>query len=731
MKSPWTPSRSTFALVAVSTAIVILASLGLATVASTYAARDQFAETAAIRNAALFPDESPTVRARPLAVSADSRTVRAIVAEPVTEDASPPFGLTEWPAPGQFLLSGDLIDSKDSLGARFGQFAGVLPDDELPSADSRVMLARPSQPLGDEWLASGFGVTGPLQDVAIESSGFFLDDRISKPAAFGGVALAGFVPALVLLATVLGNSGRRTANMSRTLEVLGVTPGKLHLARLRAHVPALLSGFAIATGGFLLATFFDIRLPLADFTVRALDVRLNLPYYVGALAAGAMCCLVVALLSLRPGPLAAANRPRARATWRGRGWLAVVGLAVVLITSQIAVAETAAAAAAGMDRGAILWVIAGSLIAIAFMPALVGELITATARAVSQSGIRKGHAARLIVGRDLEASRLAVRVAATGATLIVVTGLASTWALMGAAPAVQAQRVIDQIDGRFVQVAPPSDVQGEPANSVLAHLPEGAAVLTLHEEGHEKSDGVVEFQATLSAEPTELDHWGLKPGETHSAQDLPRMLDTVVSSGPETQVRITDDMSAGTNDGDYTRTAFVVFNLGGERVDRDAIQSALSAAGGPGWSVYVGGESWIIGANDLAHEFRWIGWFATIGASLLVAALWLRAIEDQKHQISAAISLDALFATRPILPKIVSGRVLILAAAILVVGGGTAAMFARVTSGSLSTTGGSLPVVATSCVAVVTTLFVLSAPIAFTLMRNSRSWTPGGAHDNS
>src|SRR5690606_17552367 len=358
------------------------------------------------------------------------RSAIAIVAEPVSPTAPAPFGLTAWPEPGQFLVSPDLTGSVEELGARFGELAGVLPDEALPSATSRTLLVRPSEPLDDQWAAAGFGVKGPMQQVAIQGSGFFLDDRISAPAAFAGIVLAAVLPALVLLGTALQLAMRRHARLNRTLEVLGVDPRRLHRELLKQVLPPLLVGGLLATGLVLVTYFTDITVPFAGFTVRSVDVQRHTAIYAGSALGGLLVAVLVAFVATYPRRLAQGNRPRAVKAPRSRPWLAVVGVAAVLVTSQVAVAETAAAVAAGEDRGAVLWVIGGSLIALCLMPAMVGQLMTLWAGGITSLARRKGSATALLLGRGLENSRRAAGVAAAGAALIVVTGLASTWALM-------------------------------------------------------------------------------------------------------------------------------------------------------------------------------------------------------------------------------------------------------------------------------------------------------------
>ncbi len=727
MKSPWALPRTVSLLVAVSTALVVLTTLALGIAAGTYAARVDFADATAIRNSQLFPDEPTTVRARPLWVSADARSAIAIVAEPVSPTAPAPFGLTAWPEPGQFLVSPDLTGSVEELGARFGELAGVLPDEALPSATSRTLLVRPSEPLDDQWAAAGFGVKGPMQQVAIQGSGFFLDDRISAPAAFAGIVLAAVLPALVLLGTALQLAMRRHARLNRTLEVLGVDPRRLHRELLKQVLPPLLVGGLLATGLVLVTYFTDITVPFAGFTVRSVDVQRHTAIYAGSALGGLLVAVLVAFVATYPRRLAQGNRPRAVKAPRSRPWLAVVGVAAVLVTSQVAVAETAAAVAAGEDRGAVLWVIGGSLIALCLMPAMVGQLMTLWAGGITSLARRKGSATALLLGRGLENSRRAAGVAAAGAALIVVTGLASTWALMGAIPAVQAQKVIDQIDGRFVQITPPSTglVGSEEA---LAALPDSVGILTLMEEAHQLEDGSYDFTTSIHGSEPALEHWGLVPGEETPVTQLPGMLSTTITSGQTTPVAINlgEPVPA---DNDEIRLAYVAFNVDGTRVDRDAVQRAVAQSGGPGWNVSVGGENWVIGANDLAHAFRWIGWFAIAGGILLISAVWIRTVDDQRRQIAKALPVDALFSSHPRLPAILAYRMGVIIGATLLLGGGTAALFARVTSASLSTTGGSGPVIAAVCVMVAVVLGAMALPTGFALQKLSRDWTPGGARD--
>lgn len=722
MKSPWALPRSSFALVAVSTALFLLMSLALAVVGSTHLARSDFAAFSAIRNVELFPDEAATVRARPVWVSAQSRTVVALVAEPLSSGAPAPFGLPQWPEPGQFVVSPDLADSSATLSARFGEYAGVLPERGLPSAQARTILVRPLEPLGDEWRASGFGVIGPNQSVAIQASGFFLDE-LSLGAGFGGVLLAGVLPALILLMTSLHLAGRRNEDLVRTLEVLGTEPDRLHRAAFSGQVRAVAAGLGVSLMVVLVALLVDIPVPFAQFTVRALDVQRHPTLWLGVWLAGAVAALLAALAASRPKRLAQHNRPQAERRSRWRPWLAGLGVVIIALTSQMAMSEAALSVATGADNGAVLWVIGGSVLAACFMPAIVSQVMSGVAKATVARSRRRGSATGLLLGRGLEHAPRATSVAASGAVLIVIVGLASTWALMGSIPALQAQRVIDQIDGQFVIAKPPAKGSLEDQGT-LASLPPNHDVLTLAVESHTSPDGRVDFTTFLHGDDDALRHWGLETDAKVNASQLPGMLSATISSGESTPVSI---VQGGPTETDVDRRlSYIVFASDGTQVDRELVQRTLSATGGPGWNVTLGGEDWIIGANDLAHRFRWISWFAVVGGSLLVAAIWLRTIEDQRHRILTGLPIDALFAPKPQLPRLLALRVGVTILITMVVGGGTAALFARTASGSLTTTGGSLPVVGAIVVSVAVVLGLLSIPTIMALRNAIREWTPGG-----
>lgn len=725
-------------LVALSTTLVVLACGGLGVIAASFEAQSFYATHAAIRTPALLADERATVRAIPLYTHAGGRTIHVIASEPLTADVTPPLGLGRWPAPGEFLISADLEPDAQALSARFGDLAGVIDDAWLPSAQSRTVFVRPDHALPADAEASGFGVSGPLQAVAAEASGFNPTSQIPLPVALGGAGIALVLPAILVLSAVLARVRAQRSGLARTLEILGVPPGVLHRRAIRGLLPPLALGLLTAVVVACVALVVDIPLPLADYTIRSIDLRRSLGLIAEALALGGAVAAMVLIAMSRPRSLAQANRPRPAGTSRWRPLMAAACVVVIVGSSQLAMDATATALASGSDASGILWLMGGILLGVATLPALIGELVDRLGHFLAEAGRRQGRGTAILVGRSLVASRGAVRIATAGAVLIVVSSGAATWALAGSLPALAAQQTLNRVDGRFVEITGPQE-NLETAPQILAGLPPDIAHLTIDSVMTPTSTDTTQNAAsftqklTVYGEPDSLEHWDLRAGQSLPVGELPNDLDAAMPAEPAVTVAVHQgpapdrlpDVGAGA-----AYRFHVAFNTAGARVERDEIQRALTQAGGLDWSVRLGGEHWVIGANDLAHALRWVVWFAVLGGLVMLLSVWARTAADLTGQAQTITPIDTLFSARAKAPRVLAARMLLLTGTATIIGAGAGAMFSRMSSGALTTTGGAPAIVALVAILCAAAMAALSTPLVLRLRPDNHPWTGGRFRDS-
>ena len=717
----WRIPTTIAVVVGICSSLLVVAAVAVGVAVSTYRAQDFYVTHSAIRSPELFPDEPVTVRAVALYPWVDGRSVNTIAAEPITEDAAVPFGLEQWPAPGEFLVSADLSEHVDELSARFGRFVGFLPSHDLPSASSRTLFARPLVPMNESWSATGFGVSGPYAEVAASYSGMFNDERFSRPVSISVILLLLVIPAMVLLNAALTVALRPSDRIRRTLEVLGVRPRTLWRMSLLSLAKPVGIGLLSAVTVIIALFLIDVPLPWATFTIRSIDVRRSAGVIAVAVVVGA--ALVASVLAVRSYPRALGRgvRPRpAGPTWRRTAW-AVTGVVSVLVASQVSVSLGSRPddLSAMVSQVAILL---GMLLALTTIRAVVGEILDRVGAMFARRGRRRQRPVQLLAGRSVVSSPPAVRVASTAGAMLVILGFAATWALVGQRPAIEAQQLMREIAGRYYTVSPPS-AAADPGQ-VLAALPPGEDILGFLSLEVVTADGVESVTGIRGSE-TALESWELTPGD-EPVVDLPRLLALALGDGGET-VPITLGAPATMAELDALGAQgqeFFVFRHDGRSLDRLATQRALSSVGGLGWNVSNGGEQWLIGANNTAFQMRWLWWYGAVAAILLVAAAVTTTFSDLTQQTRRIAPVDTLFARSCVGGRVMAVRTAVVCSVGLLVGGGEAAALARLSSGGRVTTTSAFTVVAALVAVVALALFALYAPLLARAARTTQNWDP-------
>lgn len=714
--SAWLPlSRGHKVLVAAATLLVTVACLAVTMNLATLHARDRYAQETSPRLLATFEDEDANLRWQPYWDSVDDRTVHVVLAQPLTDEAPPPLGLSAWPDPGEFAISADLEPDLSEIENRWGELSALIPEEALPAADSRIMVYRPEFDLSSDWDASGYGVPEFHAQAAGSYIGTMTMWRIPPGISTGGVTLALLPVSLLALAIAIRRSTTRHQQRFAALEAAGVPASILHRNHLRAHGASIILGLALGAAAGAALLLVDLPIPLADYTSRAIDMRGVSPQVIGALLVSAVLVLAVASIATHPPRLSQAVRPMPRPPTLLRLALAVLCVVSTLVFSELSV-WSVRQELAGRESESVLATMAGGLIAMLTLTALMHTCLQGISRCLRARGHRKGSATSLLISSALVRGSPPA-IAAAVATLVVITSIAASWSLMGQVPAIQAQRAVDQIDGRFATVASRS----EQTAHAVEQLP-GVEHMTIDSTLDVDEHGRTIDLATMYASPEVLQQWGLTPGVTMDAAALPHDFGLVMASGA-TEVTVADEVALESNETNGVgNRSFLLLPSEGSRLDLAEIQHDLSRWDSPLTAVEFDGEGWIVGANDLAHEMRWVVFLGGLAAVILIGTLWLRSYDDHRDRSVHLAPLETLFAPHSVVRRVHMGVAVITSASSALVGGVIGALLARSTSGDLTPAGGSLPIVL--ALAAVALVAGLSASMPLALWSHPGNWAP-------
>lgn len=716
-RTRWLPlSRGQQVLAAAATLLVMLAGLAVAMNLATLQARVHYVQLTSPQF--VDPDdqdEQVLLRWQPFWAAVDGRTLHVALVQPVAAAAPPPFGLDQWPRAGEFAYSADLAPFLSELQNRWGTAVAEIPSAYLPGAQSRIIVYRPAFALADEWGASGYGLPYFDGDPTKFWTGT-ITVRIPSYVSTGGIAFTLVPVASIVLYSALQRSAARHRRRLVTLETLGVRKALLHRHLLAAHAPGLAAGLVLAAAATAALMVWDARLPVIGFTNRALDMRAMLVPTLVIAGATAVLVVGVAVLALRPPALAQGRRPAPRPPTRWRWLLAGVCVAGTLVASQAAVASVRNALSTNANDVSAAWVLGGGLLALASAPALMSVCFLLLARGIERVAHRRGSGHSLLVAKALTNGQ-AGSIAAAAASLVLLMSVAATWSLAGQVPALQQQRERDEIDGAYATV----NARSEATGAAIANL-EGLDALVVDSTFIPGEDETIDT-AVLTASRQALDHWGLRPDATLPASELPDQLwRTMVT--PATIVTVTaGEPPPLTALSGLTTRSYVLFDPTGGRVDAAYAQRVISAQDSPLTQVRLGGDEWIVGANDLADEMRWLTFIGATCALMLIGTLWLRSVDDHRERADQLAPLEALFASRSVVRSVHLWVAVITAFAGAAVGGSLGALLARSASGDLSTTTGVAPIV----LAMATAAFVASLASAVPLALGTRTdeWVAG------
>jgi hypothetical protein len=232
----------------------------------------------------------------------DGQQYALVYIEPLSEDTQPSAGLSEWPDPGEAMLSPALLEAgaHEGIATRYGRLAGTIAEEGLESPAERFAYVRPRASLLEQeemYPVAGFG--GRQATLAV-------GEHLYIPA-FSTMAagLAGFV---LLPAAALLVASARTGSAARERRILVFDAlGADRRARSvfavgEAAVPALIGTLAGAAT-LCPALLANIAVPGVDFVLSTRDARRAAPLLAGAATLALLTVIAAAaLLHPRSGP---------------------------------------------------------------------------------------------------------------------------------------------------------------------------------------------------------------------------------------------------------------------------------------------------------------------------------------------------------------------------------------------------------------------------------------------
>lgn len=633
-KAPVSVARSV--TIAMATLLLSASLMAIVAVQATYDGRWE-------RTAARTPDVTTSadadMRFAHRLVTIDATQVSLVHLDPLRPDADPPPGLAAWPEPGTVAISSTLADQAEAIVNRYGPISGQVSPSGLSTPTEKLIYARPSESaaVGPGWhSAQGYGesnravMAGDVWTVQEPSMLFLL------------IVGAAITPAIVLVVVAAQLDEQPRRRRHAILETLGARPRSIVAREVRAAAPPTLLGALAALALFGVSCVTDLALPGVGYRLAAADSRnAALEFGAAVLVAAAVVTGTSALMT-RPRGFHSGTRPQAREP-RYPGWAAALAIGILGATGLIAIQEVRAD-----SLDAQLWIMIGTVLGLALTPSACGWALRNLGAVLHELGASRGRPALMVVGAQLRASpRSSARLAAACAMVIILVGQLIGLHMMGTADLRAAETEHARHDGHYLTVHPPTVPSLQPVlDDVVSRLPDGTlalGVVTRVEFVKEHAS----FTTTFTGSPEAFAAAGLSD---HREGALPGGLaaslvdpdeSTLLAEGHPQIIAPSDDLVG--------QHLLLLAPQGG--LDTAEVEAIIHAAVAPSWSVREPGELWRVGAATEGHQMRWIRWFGSIGAAMLMLAAVLRAWQASARngRISApltAVAGDSSFPAR-------------------------------------------------------------------------------------
>ncbi|MFF4045251.1 permease [Streptomyces chartreusis] len=520
-----------------------------------------------------------------------------IYVSPLKADAPPPPGLTHWPAPGEAVLSPELVrqGEQEEITTRYGHFAGTIGRSGLVSPSERFAYVRPAQPApellkNDSWqYATGFGRAYPM--------GEGLNGRPLGQLLLTLGVLTG-LPALSLLVVAARVGSRTRDRRSHLLQALGGTWRHRAVVNTGEAALPIAAGTVLAILPMLVAMSTDLRIPPTGYLLNSVDLRAAWPMTVAALLVSFAVSLGAVVLLHRVQRDGTATRPRSFTSriplWRLYGCGA--GIALVAISQYFRGTPGLLAFAFGTVA---MW---------ALLPSVAAAASRALGAKFAARGFANGRPGQLIGGRWTVAHPgVVVRLAIA---MVIGLGLIcqiQVWnSRLGEKAA--AARASEARVGDGVLTVYSRDITPPAIRDLAGSLPAGAGLFSLDTDPEQPAP-------LLQGSCDALRSLGLPcPATPETAEGGDRRLEEIRNwYGPQLRIRVApSDLPLDRLYGQL----LVIPETPGQQA---AVERAALAAV-PAVNVETLGENWLTGASNKARLNNWILLFGSLGLALLLLA---------------------------------------------------------------------------------------------------------------
>ncbi|MET7796879.1 hypothetical protein [Streptomyces decoyicus] len=599
-----------------------LLALGLTAVAATYAVYDGIEQRTASRSLQFhdaFPARPTVALAKADFDEIEGRQFSLVYVRPLSSHMALPSGVDHWPAPGEAVLSPELMRLLRSEGAlhRYGKVIGTIRDAGLANPGERYAYVNPTDRQFDKNSAYpivGFGDGGmPTGDVR------FIADRGKFLTALYLILLP--TAALALIAVRMGSAGRD----KRTALVSALGGGRWHRALLNlgeAAVPVVAGAVLGTLPALSMAAFGNTRLPWINYWLSSTDLR----QWWGTIALACLAALSGMLLLVclvhRPATRRRSRSTRLAAhTGRAVQWAALACPLLLFATvwgpAQLDPSHYADLRMKLYNSGVVA-VMATLPCAVAVVAAALGPLLARWSR-------RTGDVGALVSGRHTAAHPgvTARLVAGVGIALVLVSQVQLKNAQFGE-NARAAEATANRV-GHSVLLANVSDqLPPNRVGDVLSRLPAGVETFAVYRPKNPSASAPARIQGSCHTLRILQLRCSSRPVIVSSRVADQRLVETLRWVSPVVDRFEVQQGSALPGHSSAAPQKLVLVAADGKDLPqaeikqllRDSLPVASAGADAPG-------AEWLVGARESVAHGKWVIFFGVPGVLIVALAVAL------------------------------------------------------------------------------------------------------------
>jgi len=567
----------------------------------------------------------------------NNRPVTVIVLSPLSDDAPLPPGVAEWPNPGEAVVSPALTrDLTGELEGLFGPVSAEIGLDGLEVPQERRVYLRPTeQALNVEVMEPICGFGAKTEGGAYAGSGSLNASPVAEVLLLvAGVLLLPAIGATASASSLRGEENRRRIT---ALVTSGLRRRDLAVIDLAETWPGMLGGFVLAGALTGVAMSMDVRVPWVDAWFPAADTRRLAGPIVAALLIGAVLAVAIVLLGRGRGRHVVAPRRR----HRRRRWKHASPALLLICGLLLAIWFPLWNPSSVLKQ--FVYAI-GVLVTVLALPGVVTALAAWCGRLLAHSGYRRGHAGRLIAGRQLVSlSKTSSHLALAMTLALLAGGQIQLWASSMSPQYFESVEALNTW-GEKVAVLEHLDAANSPAD-VVSLLPDGVEPFAAGFD-FDEADADAEPAPRIEAGCELLSSWDLEctpqqVATTALLTDVP-VLGQVYELAGATDIEIVPTSDAARIIGEYNSDATVyLMTVTGHDLSMRGIERLLHA-NAPGVQIITQPQDWITAGEVQYIRSRWTVTLGAEGLSVLAIVLGLALAHDSARTARNLAPVGAL-----------------------------------------------------------------------------------------